>query len=204
MNSLHRSWCERRRPVPRQVNGGDGGDAACHAHGFCVGLRGAVRIQEPTITGTPSWLGRRMRADDADELVFEVAQLADSSVDPLHKTAWILGVLSAGNDARVWLTLPMKAFEIGIIVREDGATVGRGIRKDLGAVNALVGPPSFLHGPHVVPELAQRLDDRQREVLIGIEPGHTRSVRLVLANVLVDFRAMLSVVIPGRLEVFGC
>jgi hypothetical protein len=103
----------------------------------------------------------------------------------------------------VRLTLPVKATEIGMIMGKHSPLVGGGIRENFRIVNALASPIRLLDRPHVVPETAQFLDNRQREILIRIEPGHEWLVCLVVADVLIDLGEVLSVVIPGRVEVFG-
>src|SRR3954469_21110964 len=47
--------------------------------------------------------------------------------------------------------------------------------------DGLAGVARFLDGQNVVPPPSQLLDDWNREVLVGVEPGH-RSGRLVLLN----------------------
>ena len=44
----------------------------------------------------------------------------------------------------------------------------------------------FLGRPHVVAEMAQLFDKRQREILIDIHPGHESLLCLVLADIFVD------------------
>ena len=97
----------------------------------------------------------------------------------------------------------MKAFEIAMIMGKDSTLVGGGIRENFRIVNALASPTRLLDRPYVVPEAAQLLGSRLRKILIRIEPGHEWSVRLVVANVLNDLGGMLSVVVPGRVEVRG-
>jgi hypothetical protein len=71
----------------------------------------------------------------------------------------------------VRLTLPMKAFEIGMVMRKHGTMVGDGISENLRIVNALASATCLLDRQYIVPK-AQLLDDRQREILIRIESGH--------------------------------
>ena len=101
------------------------------------------------------------------------------------------------------LTLSMKAFEIAMFMLKDSTLVGGGISENFRIVSALASPTRLLDRPHVVPEVAKLLGDRLRKILIRIEPGREWSVRLVVANVLIDLGGMRSVVIPGRVEVRG-
>lgn len=153
--------------------------------------------------GHSSRFGRRVGTDDAEELVRQVAELADGSVDTMGEACVVPWVLCTGDDALVRLPLPMKASEIGMIMGKHSTLVGGGIRENFRIVNALASPTRFLDRPHIVAEPAQLLDDRQREILIRIESGHEWLVCLVVANVLIDLGRMLSVIVPGRVEVFG-
>jgi hypothetical protein len=54
-----------------------------------------------------------------------------------------------------------------------------------------------------VPKSAHFFDNRQREILIGIEPGHERLICLIFADILIDLGRMLLVVIPRGKQVFG-
>ena len=124
-------------------------------------------------------------------------------MDTLGEARVVPWILCTGDDALVRLTLPMKPPEIRMIMGNHSTLVGGGIRKNLGIVNALASPRRLLDGSHVVPKTAQFLDNRQREILIGIEPGHAWLVCLVVANIFIDLGGVLSVVVPGRVEVFG-
>lgn len=117
-----------------------------------------------------------------------------------RRVAW---VLCTSDDPFVRLTLSMVAFEIGVIMSDHSTLVGAGVPENVRIVNALTSPTCILYCPHVVPETAQFLDNRQREILISIEPGHEWLVCLVVANVFIYFGAVLSVVIPSCLEVVG-
>jgi hypothetical protein len=119
-----------------------------------------------------SGFGRRVRTDDAEELVRQVANLANGNVDPLGKARRVQSVLCTGNDPQVRLALPMKAFEIGMIVRKDSTSIGCCIREHFRVVDALASPTRLLYRPYVVTETAQFLHNRQREILVRIEFGH--------------------------------
>jgi hypothetical protein len=148
-------------------------------------------------------VGPRVRANDANELIRKVAELVDGSVKTLSKAGMVRWILCAGNDPFVRLTLAMKAFEIGVIMRKDSAFVGGGIRKNFRIIDTLASPTRFLNCPHVVPQAAQFFDNRQRKILIRIKPGHERLVSLVVADVLINFGGIFVVIVPGRLKVCG-
>jgi hypothetical protein len=147
--------------------------------------------------------GRRIGADDADELIRQVRCGRDGIVNALRQARVIPWSLCTGDNALVRLTLSMKASEIGMIMGKHSALVGDGIGENFRIANALASTPRLLDRPHVVPETAQFLDNRQREILIRIEPSHEWLVRLVVANVLIDLGRMLSVVVRSRVEIFG-
>jgi hypothetical protein len=54
-------------------------------------------------------------------------------MDTLGETSVIVGIVRAGDDALVRLALPMKAFEIGMVVGQHGTLVGRGVDENLPA-----------------------------------------------------------------------
>ena len=123
-------------------------------------------------------------------------------MNTLCQTRVILWVPRAGDDAFVRLTLPMKAFEISIVVGHHGSPVGRSVNENLGVVDALASAPCILDRQHVVTQAAQLMDNRQRKILIRVESGHAWSVGLVVADVRVDLGRMLGNVVPGRMQVF--
>jgi len=93
-------------------------------------------------------------------------------MDTLAKASRVQRVLRARDNARMRLTLPMKPPEIGMIVSEDSTLIGCSVGKDLRVVNLLIRPPCFLNRQHVMAEAAQLLYNRQRKILVRIEPGH--------------------------------
>lgn len=97
----------------------------------------------------------------------------------------------------------MKPFEIGMVVRHHGTLLGNGIRKNFRIANTQASPSRVLDRAHIMPEAAQFLDNRQRKILVRIEPGHEWSVCLVHTNVVLDLGGMLTAIIPSGLEVFG-
>ena len=111
-------------------------------------------------------------ADNADELAREAWCAGNRIVNALRKAARVKGVLSTGNDAFVWLTFSMKAFEIGMVMSKHGTLVGNRIREQLRIGYALARPPCILDRPHVVAQTTQLFDNRQRKILIRIKPGH--------------------------------
>ena len=62
----------------------------------------------------------------------------------------VLWVLCTRDNALVRITLPMKAFEIGMIVGDYGTLVGGGVRENFRVVNTLARPIRLLDRPHVV------------------------------------------------------
>lgn len=81
-------------------------------------------------------------------------------------------VLRAGDDAVVGQALPMKPFEIGMVVGKYTALVSSGIRENFRITNALAGTTGILDRQYVVSEAAQFLDNRQGKILVCIQPGH--------------------------------
>lgn len=72
-------------------------------------------------------------------------------------------ILSTGDDALMRPALPMKAFEIRMVMGKYGALIGAGVRENNSIVNALTGAPRVLACPHIVPEAAKFIDYRQGE-----------------------------------------
>ena len=115
----------------------------------------------------------------------------------------ILWAVCAGNDALMGHASTMKPSEIGMVMGQHGTLLGNGIRENVRIADTLASATGVLDGVHVVSEAAKFLDNRQRKILVGIEPGHEWSVCLVGENVVVDLGGMLPVIVPSRLEVFG-
>jgi hypothetical protein len=71
-------------------------------------------------------------------------------MDAVGKAERIPRILGAGHNALVRLTLPMKALEVNMVVRQDGASVGDGIRKNNVIANALVRSACFLNSTGIM------------------------------------------------------
>lgn len=82
------------------------------------------------------------------------------SLSESHRIVW---VVCTGNDPCVRHALPMKPFEIGMVVRHHGTLLGNGIRKNFRIANTQASPSRVLDRAHIMPEAAQFLDNRQRK-----------------------------------------
>ena len=83
---------------------------------------------------------RGVRSDDANELVCQVAYQPNCYVYAIGKARVVRWILGAGDNSLVRVTLPMKAFKIGMIMSEHGSLVGDGTSKNYRVVNALARP----------------------------------------------------------------
>jgi hypothetical protein len=81
-------------------------------------------------------------------------------VDAVSKTGRVRWVVGAGYDALVRPTLPMKASEVGMVVREDSTLVSDGIGKNDIIANALACSARLPNGADIMSQAAQLLDDR--------------------------------------------
>ena len=87
-----------------------------------------------------------------------------------------VGVRGADHDSEVvGLILAMEPFEMMAVVGEQNARFFLGMGEDLVIGPALVGLATFKHRDRVVPETPQLVNHRQREILVGEEPGHAQS-----------------------------
>jgi hypothetical protein len=142
-------------------------------------------------SGCFSWFRSGIRADDANELVGQTAELAERSVDAMSETGRVRWIMCAGDDSLVRGPLPMKASEVGVIMSKHRTLVRYGTGKNNIIAKALSSLTCVLDGADIMPQAAELLDNRQREVLIRIESGHRRLICLVILNVLVDLACEL-------------
>ena len=107
------------------------------------------------------------------------------------------------HDAAVAGLSTVEAKEVFAVQGEQDAIFATGVAKDFVIRPSLSGASGFQNGGDIAAESPEFLDDGQREVFVGAEPQHTRSVRFVFGDGACDFRAMGAVVGPGVGEVFG-
>jgi len=62
----------------------------------------------------------------------------NGSVDTMGHSHRVRRIVRAGDDPQVRQALPMKPFEVGMIMGEDSTLVGSSVRENYRVVNALV------------------------------------------------------------------
>jgi hypothetical protein len=95
----------------------------------------------------------------------------------------------------------MQFCEVSPIECQHRPLLRRRVDEDLIISDSLVRPACILTGQHVVSKLAKLYDDREAEILIGVECGHGSGF-LVRLNRQIDFLPMYSVVLQRRVQVF--
>src|SRR5690242_7393820 len=96
----------------------------------------------------------------------------------------------------------MELDEVPAVESQHGSPFGMSEGQDRVVGDSLLGLSCFMGSPYVVAQLLQCLDDRPREVFVGVEPGHGSSA-LVVADLPVDLVAMRANVGPGVHEILG-
>jgi hypothetical protein len=159
-----------------------------------------VKDSSSVVVKTALWL-RPIRTDNANKLILQSDRILDGCVDALGESGGIGGIPCAGDDALMRLTPPVKALEVAMIVGQYGPRLIDRISEELRIADSFPGLTRILHCFDIVSSAAQLFHNRQRKILIRIEPCHRRLVRLVSANVLINFVGMSAVVVPGCLQV---
>ena len=114
-----------------------------------------------------------------------------------------VAVHCAGDDAGVGNLRAMEADEVLAVQREQHAVFGSGVAKDFLLGPCLSGAAGFEDDSDVAAETAEFLDDGERKILVGVEPEHASSVRLVFGNGAFNFLAMAVMVGPSVGEILG-
>lgn len=148
---------------------------------------------------TESLRGRLGRPTDSKESAAQRRLGANGFVDPRGLPADV-GILRAHDDPCVPGPCRMKPDEVPAIERQQNAAAGGRVGQDVRVGDGTIGLPSLERCDHVVAELAQRLDDLQREVLVRVERRHESS-GLVASDGLVDLRPVGVGVRPGLHEI---
>ena len=112
-----------------------------------------------------------------------------------------VGVRRAGNDPRVCPLLVVQANEMLPIERQQRATLRMRECENRFVGHSLTSLGSVLNGQNVVTQLAKVLDDRQREILVGVEVG--QSGFLVFANLLFNLVQMCAGKGPRVRQIFS-
>ena len=92
--------------------------------------------------------------------------------------------------------------EVSAIQRHDGSLIGRSQFKNGPVGKPLACPAGVDEGDDVVPHPAQRLDDREWEVLVGEEARHGRLRAFVVADLSFDLVQVSAHVCPGAGQIF--
>ena len=116
-------------------------------------------------------------------------------MDPLRQSLEV-GIESADDNSFVIRCGLVQSNEVSPIHRDGDPTFGNSKRQNLCIKKSLPRFAAFRCRQHIVTKVAQGLNSREREVLVGVKAGH-RSRRLVGADLFFDVVFMGTSVSPG-------
>ncbi len=112
------------------------------------------------------------RPVDADQSVRHFGRGCNSLMDSLCLAAEV-PIEGAKHHPRVVLSaVPMEPEKVAAIVCQQNPAFTNGERQDLGVGHGSISLPCFQRRQHIMAQPAQFSDHLDRNVLVGIEPGH--------------------------------
>jgi hypothetical protein len=101
-------------------------------------------------------------------LTVKVLNGADCCVDP-HGLAFAVGIFCTDNYAVMRGLLSVEPNEVASVPRDDCTSLRYREVQNLRVADSPIVAPRFAHGEHIMTEIAKRLHDFERKVLICIE-----------------------------------
>ena len=115
---------------------------------------------------------------NANQLAEQTGWIREGFVNAPGQTNEV-GIRGANHDAKVsGLMLAMESLEMMAVVGQQNARFILRMGENLVVGPSLVGTATFKHGDRIVPKTPQLMDHRQREILVGEEPGYAQSPSL--------------------------